>query len=151
MDDQKLKDLMQEVLLSLYVIYGQCSASRRTFCESEAFAGVPEIKRDPLLQEVCGGRWNFKNFGCRPKRVYKIGDSFPILGAKLAFLTKHAHSQEPRSIGQLWKDKRNTLQWWTFWAVIALGVVGLTLSAAQTVLAAMQVHYATPSPANCGR
>jgi len=137
-----LTDLSREIILSLHLIYWQNPESRRVFSEDKAFAGVPRETRDRLLRDICGGKWTFDFPGCRPKRIYDLHNDFPILGARLQCLSEHVRLQEPKNLGQLWRDKRNTLQWWTFWAVLVFGFVTVLLAVAQTVLAALQVFYA---------
>ena len=131
---------MKEILLSLYVIYGQSPKSQRSFNESAAFSGTAAGPRDELLQEICRGRWRFRWFQQRPKRVYNIRSDFPILGAKILFISKQVRLQEPTSLVQLWRDKRNTLQWWTFWAVIVFGTIGTVLAAIQAILTGLQLR-----------
>lgn len=42
----------------------------------------------------------------------------------------------------IWRDKRNVEKWWTFWAVVLFGSIGVLLSLAQVALAGAQVYYA---------
>jgi hypothetical protein len=140
-DEEKLKDLMREILLSLYVIYGQTPKSQQSFNGDDVFPGVESGQRDSLLQEICRGQWKFRSFRQRPKRIYNIRTDFPILGAKILFITNQARLQEPTNLVQLWRDQRNTLQWWTFWAVITFGAIGTILAIIQTILAGLQVRY----------
>ncbi|KAI1764172.1 hypothetical protein GGR53DRAFT_530804 [Hypoxylon sp. FL1150] len=143
MEECQLRGLMYEILLSLYVLYGQSPKSRQRFDEDEAFGGIPQPHRDSLLQRLCRGLWISNELQSRHKRVYILHTDFPMLGAKLQFLSEHTRLQEPRSLMQLWRDKRNTLQWWTFWAVVIFGVITVVLAAMQTVLAGLQVYYAS--------
>ncbi|KAI0400852.1 hypothetical protein F4802DRAFT_583174 [Xylaria palmicola] len=143
-DEERIKDLMKEILLSLYIIYGQSPKSQRCFNEDDAFGSTETGPRDELLQEICRGRWRFRSFQQRPKRVYNIRSDFPILGAKVLFISKQVRLQEPTSLAQLWRDKRNTLQWWTFWAVIVFGTIGTILAAIQTIIAGLQLNQLQP-------
>jgi hypothetical protein len=59
---------------------------------------------------------------------------------RLRKLKAHLDSQKPTGIQGLWADKRDSSQWFTFWAVIIIGGVslviaclGLAVSIAQTV------------------
>lgn len=42
----------------------------------------------------------------------------------------------------LWKDKRDIMRWYTFWAVVILGGVNLVVAVAQTGLSSAQVQLA---------
>lgn len=54
-----------------------------------------------------------------------------MMQAKLDLLSDVVIHKEPKSLLQLWRDKRNTGQWYTFWAVIFYGTLGLLVSLAQ--------------------
>ncbi|QPC78202.1 hypothetical protein HYE68_008954 [Fusarium pseudograminearum] len=140
MDRDELRTLMREILLSLYILFGQTAGSRGHFREDEAFKDISRKWRDGMLKKVCCEPWLFEDFDQQPKRIYNLQADFPILGAKLRFLAQEVQSQEPKSLRQLWKDKRNTLQWWTFWAVIIFGGVATLLSLIQTILAGLQLR-----------
>ncbi|KAH6704050.1 hypothetical protein BKA61DRAFT_181952 [Leptodontidium sp. MPI-SDFR-AT-0119] len=65
---------------------------------------------------------------------------FPIFETRLRQLRFYMDSQKPRGIRQLWKDKRDTLNYYTFWGVIIFGFLSiflaffsLAVSIAQTV------------------
>lgn len=53
---------------------------------------------------------------------------------------KQAFDEAPptHTFAQLWYDRRDSRQWYTFWSVILLGVLSLWLSVAQALLAALQ-------------
>ncbi|KAH7400441.1 hypothetical protein BKA64DRAFT_708120 [Cadophora sp. MPI-SDFR-AT-0126] len=65
---------------------------------------------------------------------------FPVFENRLRQLRHYMDSQKPRGIRQLWKDKRDTLNYYTFWGVIIFGSLSiflaffsLAVSIAQTV------------------
>ncbi|KAK0108664.1 stretch-activated cation channel mid1 [Cadophora gregata] len=65
---------------------------------------------------------------------------FGVFQTRLRQLRHYMDSQKPRGIRQLWKDKRDTLNYYTFWAVIIFGSLSiflaffsLAVSIAQTV------------------
>lgn len=66
--------------------------------------------------------------------------SFPTFETRLRQLRHYMDSQKPRGILQLWKDKRDTLNYYTFWGVIIFGSLSiflaffsLAVSVAQTI------------------
>jgi hypothetical protein len=46
---------------------------------------------------------------------------------------------KPKSIGALLCDRRDTLQYWTFWLVSIIGGISISLTALQVALQAAQV------------
>lgn len=73
--------------------------------------------------------------------VFSLVSDFPILHDRFEALQTHLACQKARGLIQLWRDKRSTEAWYTFWAVVLIGGVGLFLSFVQTVLQIMQVLY----------
>lgn len=63
-----------------------------------------------------------------------------MMQSKLDFLNTIIQHKEPRSFSQLWKDKRNTHQWYTFWAIIFYGTLGLVIALAQLAVAVIQLY-----------
>ena len=55
-------------------------------------------------------------------------EKYGIFENRLRELKAYMDSQKPGGIRALWRDKRDTLQWYTFWAVIIVGSLGIFLS-----------------------
>jgi hypothetical protein len=60
-------------------------------------------------------------------------------------------SQKPRGLRQLWKDNRDSLNYYTFWGVIIFGLLSvflgffsLAVSVAQTIASFRALDLATP-------
>ena len=67
---------------------------------------------------------------------------FPLFETRLRELRHYMDSQKPHSLRQLWKDNRDSINYYTFWGVIifgslsvALSLFSLAVSIAQTVAA----------------
>jgi hypothetical protein len=65
---------------------------------------------------------------------------FPIFEDRLRQLRHYMDTQKPRNFRQMWKDKRDTSNYFTFWAVMIFGslsvllaLLSLAVSIAQTV------------------
>ena len=70
----------------------------------------------------------------------QLFEKYQIWGDRLRQLKAYMDSQKPGGIRGLWADKRDSLQWYTFWAVIIVGgasvllsILGLMVSIVQTV------------------
>ena len=67
---------------------------------------------------------------------------FPTYERNIRILKSYMAQQRARTLRDLWRDRRDTLSWYTFWAVLVVGGAGLILtlaslgvSTAQTVAA----------------
>lgn len=133
---------MCEILLSLYIIFGQVPRARRFYNPDKTFPGIPRSEQDSLLSVLCSGNWPFLSSTSAPRSsgVYYLSRDFPMMQSKLDFLNTIIQHKEPRSFSQLWKDKRNTHQWYTFWAIIFYGTLGLVIALAQLAVAVIQLN-----------
>ncbi|KXH65593.1 hypothetical protein CSAL01_03235 [Colletotrichum salicis] len=151
---QNYVTLEQEVLVSYRFLFGQSARSRkliRSDLEKLEKSGQPF---DTLLHTFCGPKKevdklprNIWPVGCRDfeketlleSDVYSAQSDFPRLGYRLINLQRFSMRQKPRRLTDLWRDRRNPLQWYTFWAVLWVGGAGIVLAIIQTVLAGVQV------------
>jgi len=74
--------------------------------------------------------------------VYSAARDFPIFGSRLLALQKHNQRQQPSRVRDLWRDRRNPLQWYTFWAVIVVGGLTVILAILQLAVSVAQLYYA---------
>ena len=130
---------MKEIVLSYRLLFGQDLKSRRIFTKTNAFSESSQHVRDPWLDLLCTGKSMQLPAGCVERDFYRMNRDFPILHSRIAVLQHHMISYRPKSWVELWKDSRDSAQWWTFWAVIALGLAGVILAAVQVVLQAAQL------------
>jgi len=77
---------------------------------------------------------------------------FPIFETRLRQLRFYMDSQKPRGFRQLWKDNRDSLNYYTFWGVIVFGTLSvflaffsLAVSIVQTVVSFRALDLASPS------
>ncbi|KAK4200759.1 hypothetical protein QBC40DRAFT_253763 [Triangularia verruculosa] len=145
------RDLMSEIILSIFLLFGQHARSRHIFHPKDAFPGLAQPLHDPLLKDLCKGLWPLKDSLPEPKSVYYLPNDFPMLSAKLDYLYNRLSQAEPTTLRQLWRDTRNTNQWYTFWAVIFYGTLGLVLAVVQTGLGAAQVYLAGAAGSGSGQ
>ncbi|KAK1641074.1 hypothetical protein BDP81DRAFT_417996 [Colletotrichum phormii] len=151
---QNYVTLEQEVLVSYRLLFGKSARSRkiiRSDLKKLEKSGQPF---DTLLHTLCGPKKevdklprNIWPVGCRDfeketlleSDVYSAQSDFPRLGYRLINLQRFSLRQKPRRLTDLWRDRRNPLQWYTFWAVLWVGGAGIVLAIIQTVLAGCQV------------
>jgi hypothetical protein len=148
----------QEVLMSYRLLFGQTKASRRVAraAITELKNAEPEKSYDQLLDILLCSRashnmlrrlplslWpischSFK--GClQEENIYSSQDDFPMFGQRLAKLQEFNLRQQPSKLRDLWRDRRNPLQWYTFWAVLLIGGLTILLAILQLVVGVIQV------------
>ena len=136
-------------------IFAQNSASRKLFLKHERTAASRMHFLDPLLERLCaqGPRGTIRDLpgyfwsvSCKTAEghlqeqdVYSVTSNFPILGPRLRKLEAYSLRQTPSKIRDLWRDFRSPLQWYTFWAVVLFGGLGIVLAILQTLLAVARV------------
>ncbi|KAG9250321.1 uncharacterized protein F5Z01DRAFT_666467 [Emericellopsis atlantica] len=160
--------LYREILLSYRILFGRCSKSRTLLLQALALQDTHATAVDPFLLTVCtqspSPRWPWQRPGSgfpsclfpasaidvngqlQELNTYSARDHFPIFGHMLLSLQRYNLRQQPSRLRDLWRDQRNPLQWYTFWAVIWVGGASLLLSFLQLSVGAAQLYYAIKSP-----
>ncbi|KAK3936098.1 hypothetical protein QBC46DRAFT_37155 [Diplogelasinospora grovesii] len=135
--EEDVTELLQEVLLSYRLLFGQSKRSRVLFRNTRPFKGVSREGEDSLLSQLCGDK-RFALYPLVERQEYRYDQDFPHLQGKLALLAAFASSKKPRSLRHLWLDKRDTTAWLTFWSVVIFGSIGTLLGILQTVFSMLQ-------------
>ncbi|MCJ1248182.1 hypothetical protein MMC30_005399 [Trapelia coarctata] len=68
--------------------------------------------------------------------------SYPIYGDRLREIQWYMDKSRPRGIFALWRDRRDSLAWYTLWAAIAFGSTSLFLAFSSVVISAVQTKAA---------
>lgn len=168
--DQCCVSLAQEAILSYRLLFGQDAKSRKLAREEAAKLRTSCTEQnqrlDTMLPALCErqyehGRLWWKSFDkvlqgypaeiwpitCRTMDghlrqcdVYSAQDDFPRFGRRLVRLQQFNARQRPSRLTDLWRDQRNPLQWYTFWAVVVVGGLGNTLAMLQLVVSIVEVQ-----------
>lgn len=140
--------LFKEILLSYKLLFADDRRARTIYCKKEReraqlARGTPD---EPCLDNLCGMNFPRKAslsiFGSPLTISYSKGADFPLLADRLSELQSYISSQQPNRLTALWHDRRNLLSWYTFWAVLIFGVMGIACSIIQTALAVVQTAIA---------
>jgi hypothetical protein len=103
------------------------------------FEGLHIEGHDSLLPLLCGCKcFDYSTF-VQDQEFYRLRRDFPILRSRIASLHQHMSKMKPRGWREIWRDKRDSAQWFTFWAVIFIGGSGILLSFIQVVLQVAQL------------
>ncbi|KAF4459096.1 dipeptidyl peptidase III [Fusarium albosuccineum] len=136
--EKDVTELLQEILLSYRLLFGQSRQSRSLFRRLQPFARIPQEGHDQFLSLICSR----KQFDCPVTLIerdeYDVGGDFPHLRSRIVRLNSYASSKKPRSIRQLWQDKRDSTAWLALWSVLIFGSVSILLGLIQTVFQIMQ-------------
>lgn len=152
--------LEQEILLSYRLLFGQSSRSQ-ALARSAMLELVEKDKLvfDELLHTLCGSKTKVDKLPheiwpvwCRDAEsdqllesdVYSARTDFPRLGYRLIQLQRFSLRQRPSRLTDLWRDRRNPLQWYTFWAVLWVGGAAIVLAVVQMALQAAQLVLSSP-------
>lgn len=140
--------------MSYRLLFGQSRAARRL---GKTLLSEMECQRDydQLLDCLCTrpGRevvkelpetfWpvSCRGFDNKLQEVDSYGsrDDFPMLGPRLVAIQEFNLRQQPSKLRDLWRDRRNPLQWYTFWAVLVVGGLSIILTTLQLIVAIIQV------------
>lgn len=74
--------------------------------------------------------------------TYSARDDFPVFGSRLLTLQHYNTRQQPSKVKDLWRDRRNPLQWYTFWAVLWIGGASMLLAVLQLLVGVAQLYFA---------
>lgn len=131
--------MLLETLLSFRLMFAQDKQARKLFRRLDPFPGVPLEGRDCFLSLLCGR----KTFHSPPMPVdqdtYDLQRHFPILRSRIAALHRLLSASKPRGWKELWRDKRDSAGWFTFWIILIFGGIAILLSALQVFLQILQI------------
>ncbi|CDM37577.1 unnamed protein product [Penicillium roqueforti FM164] len=160
--------LHREVLLSYRLLFGQSSHSRQIALELLEQTKKLSGEIDPFLLAICSASVTQSRFLRRFTKsripvelfptsnidlynsliesdTYSARDDFPHFGPRLLAVQLYNLKQQPSRIRDLWRDRRNPLQWYTFWAVLWVGGISILLSVFQLAAAIVQTYYSAPT------
>ncbi|KAJ9500400.1 hypothetical protein H2202_004195 [Exophiala xenobiotica] len=69
-------------------------------------------------------------------------ERFKFWRDRLVMLKQAYDQSQPRTISQLWYDRRNALQWYTFWIAISVFLLAIVFGMVQSIEGALQTYKA---------
>ena len=136
---EEVEAFLAEILLSYRLLFGQTKASRKFFKQTAPFEDVPKDVEDKLLTRLCTDKTYYARDRKADRDIYELSEDFPVLRGRIAVLHSHLEGMKSRTWTELWRDKRDSAQWLTFWAVLFFGGLGLLLALLQAVLQPAQL------------
>jgi hypothetical protein len=136
--DGDISQFLREVLLSYRLLFGQHYPSRKLFKHTLKPTGQTP---DELLSMLCM-RENIDQDIVPNLPLYITAQHFPILVERVELIATDLKACRPSSMGGLLLDRRDTLQYWTFWLVFIIGSISILLSLIQVILQGIQLARA---------
>lgn len=135
---EEVTKLLQEIILSFRLLFGQDQRSRKFFRKEMVKDQTSSHGVDAFLLDLCtSARRSPETIG-QDKECYRLARDFPVLRERIAILQQQLTHVRPRGWRAIWRDRRDSAQWYTFWAVIMFGSVATFLAIAQTALQGIQ-------------
>lgn len=116
---------MEETLRSLTLLLPQTDRKTRLWIKNQqASHGFIDIQ----LGQCGTSRTHERRF-----------ENFSYWHDRLVILKQAFDDSSPRTLSQWWNDRRNTVQWYTFWVAILVFVMTVFFGLVQSVEGALQV------------
>lgn len=142
-DKEDISQFLQEVLLSYRLLFGQSAKSRRLFRHTFRPPEGHDNQVDSLLPLICTKKQLANTYTPvsipMDRSIYFAARDFPVLYERIEIIAKELKDARPKSIHDLIRDRRDTLQYWTFWLVAIIGGISILLSLIQVILQAVQL------------
>lgn len=165
--DQDKSSLYREVLLTYRLLFGQSSHSRALALKLFKQLHVSPGDIDPFHFTICTvstTRRRFFRQTANPELpadlfpatildldncliesdTYSSRDDFPLFGSRLLAVQKYNLRQQPSCVRGRCRDRRNPLQWYTFWAMLWVGGITSALGILQLAASIIQTYYSAP-------
>ncbi len=141
-NEKDISQFMREVLLSFRLLFGQHGPSRKLF--PRIYRPLERLPQpDQLLPTLCMKKHVHRTSESLPlgpdQPVYFAAQHFPVLSERIELIAKELKNSRPTSIRELLRDRRDTLQYWSFWLVSVFGGISIFLSLVQVALQAAQL------------
>lgn len=121
-------ELVEETLRSLALLLPRANTdSKRCYLKN--------LKRYPNIDPRAG------DLTMSPKD--RVLDDYQYWKERLQIIVEAYDKSEPKALPQWWKDRRNKVQWYTFWIAALILVLTIVFGLIQSITGIMQVHYAS--------
>ena len=139
-DSNDIRSILDEILLSFRLLFGQSTAGRKHF--RRLVKSNPELQEngDRLLFALCTEPHFEHDIVSNDRPIFFLDREFPVLGGRIKLLMEDLKDSRPQGWRQLLRDRRDTVQYWTFWLVAIFGAISIMLSMIQVILAGLALR-----------
>jgi hypothetical protein len=140
-DNDDISQYLKEVLLTYRLLFGQSAASRKFFRRTFIPSEDQGCQLDNLLPQLCAKSRLDRPSGYIPldRSVYFSARDFPVFYDRIELIANELKNSKPNTLSGLLRDRRDTLQFWTFWLVSIIGGISILLSLIQVILQGIQL------------
>lgn len=140
-NEEDISQFLQEVLLSYRLLFAQSAPSRKLFRQVYTMSDMQGYQIDSLLFRLCTQKRIAQISTLLPtdRPLYFAARDFPVLYDRIELIAKDLKGARPKSIIGLIRDRRDILQYWTFWLVSIIGGMSILLSLVQVILQALSM------------
>lgn len=135
----EITDILYEILLSYRLLFAQSKHSRKLFRHLLHSNPILSHNHDPLLHLICNEAFFVHRSVPQDRLTYFAHLDFPLLRERVELLARELKGAKPRSWRDLLRDRRDTMQYWTFWLVAIIGGISILLSLIQVILQGIQI------------
>ncbi|KAJ5338733.1 hypothetical protein N7452_005461 [Penicillium brevicompactum] len=135
-NEEDISQFLLEVLLSYRLLFAQSAPSRKLFRQMFIMPDMQCQPIDSLLFQLCTLKRISQKSTLLPtdRPLYFAARDFPILYDRIELIAKDLKGARPKSFIGLIRDRRDVLQYWTFWLVSIIGGMSILLSLIQVIL-----------------
>jgi len=124
-------NFVSETLRTLDLLFPRQDAESQRWLKSQQSQGEDVIHLDPSLLDRNNMMWNDRRAA-----------NFTYWRDQLLSLKERFDQPRPTSISQYWYDRRNRIQWYTFWIAVTVLCLTIFFGLVQSIEGALQVYKA---------
>ena len=76
----------------------------------------------------------------------RVLDDYQYWQERLQIIIEAYNKSEPKALPQWWYDRRNKVQWYTFWIAALILVLTIVFGLIQSITGILQVYYSSHMP-----
>ena len=142
-----IPSMLREILSSYRLLFGHSKKSRQYFTRQirRLHPDLFSIHSDKLLIKLCYEKTIKHSAVPSDRSLYFAKRDFPILGFRLKLLVDDLTHAKPKTWLGLLRDRRDIIQYWTFWLVAIFGSLSVLLGIVQAVLQGLALRSSVPA------
>ena len=125
------KDLLEDTLRSLALLLPRANIESKRWYQKN-------LKRYPNLDPKAGD--------LTMASKDRVLDEYTFWKERLEIIVEAYNKSEPKALPQWWNDRRNKVQWYTFWIAALVLLLTIVFGLIQSITGILQVYYTSRAP-----